>query len=418
VLLSQEFSSEDGEDWVLSDSLTSQSSRSGSATFANEHREMQTQWILPRGGWTLDGVQTIFNYVSGTGKTDARVGRALSGWPSIQDGGVSPTIECIPEADRAMFRSYAVTLMGSAQVTEGLRNLLTCALLLRYEQTSKLPHLQLVHDRMTSVEGIDASKVIEWGECCRKGFVYHNALFLPHSDTREGDVVPVVTLHEFMAASQRSHRVLHERMSELCAVVGQLVAAETARAPTSAPVAAGSSGASRTPAPVRGGLITHFVEAVPPTTRQVVPNYSADLASLSKWTVQQLFFKWYVGEMHKTVLQPGSSKDNFKKCAKLMFFLKKLCPDNTRIRAPPSVDRADDRTAWVGAMRELSVYVDGKATTLFGGNSVTAAFKAVDKLDVSQLPSVTVVDDATVPALNFSWIDIQNRKRGRGSISV
>lgn len=77
---------DDNDDWVMTDGLTSQSSRSGAATYANEHGEMQTQWIIPRGGWTLDGVQTIFNYVSGTSKTDAKVGRALSGWPSTDKG--------------------------------------------------------------------------------------------------------------------------------------------------------------------------------------------------------------------------------------------------------------------------------------------------------------------------------------------
>lgn len=96
ALLSTEYSAtadendENEADWELSEHLTSQSTRSGSATFANEHSEMQTQWIIPRGGWrggwTLEGVQTIFNYVSGTSLTDARVGRALSGWESVSKG--------------------------------------------------------------------------------------------------------------------------------------------------------------------------------------------------------------------------------------------------------------------------------------------------------------------------------------------
>lgn len=78
---------ETGDDtWTLSEGLTSQSSRSGASTHADQHSQMQTQWLIPRGGWTLDGIQTIFNYVSGTQKTDSRVGRALAGWSSVDHG--------------------------------------------------------------------------------------------------------------------------------------------------------------------------------------------------------------------------------------------------------------------------------------------------------------------------------------------
>lgn len=39
---------------------TSKSGRSGGSTWANEHPEVQTQDILPRGGWDFTGIQTIF----------------------------------------------------------------------------------------------------------------------------------------------------------------------------------------------------------------------------------------------------------------------------------------------------------------------------------------------------------------------
>ena len=77
--------------------LTSKSSRSGPATMANEHPDIQTQWILPRGGWSLEGIQTIFHYICGTSKSDTRVARVLSGWPSALYGGNSPSILCIAE---------------------------------------------------------------------------------------------------------------------------------------------------------------------------------------------------------------------------------------------------------------------------------------------------------------------------------
>lgn len=77
--------------------FTSHSGRSGGATEANEHEETQVQWIGPRGGWDLGGLQTMFEYLYGTTKTDGKVGRALLGWKHVGKGGMCPTVECINE---------------------------------------------------------------------------------------------------------------------------------------------------------------------------------------------------------------------------------------------------------------------------------------------------------------------------------
>ena len=66
----------------LTPELTSHSGRSGPASFANEHKDMQTQWLIQRGGWTVDGLLTVFNYIAGTANIDSRVGRVLSAWES------------------------------------------------------------------------------------------------------------------------------------------------------------------------------------------------------------------------------------------------------------------------------------------------------------------------------------------------
>ena len=52
--------------------LKPHSARPGAATKANSHKGMNTQDIIPRGGWDLDGMQNIFNYVHGTFKQDIR----------------------------------------------------------------------------------------------------------------------------------------------------------------------------------------------------------------------------------------------------------------------------------------------------------------------------------------------------------
>lgn len=67
VALGMEFS-------ALCKKLTSHSPRSGACTEANENPEMQLQWVVPRGGWDLSGILTIFSYLYGTTATDGRVG--------------------------------------------------------------------------------------------------------------------------------------------------------------------------------------------------------------------------------------------------------------------------------------------------------------------------------------------------------
>lgn len=69
---------------------SSHAQRHGSAEACNEHPDIQTQWLVQRGAWSLDSIQTVFNYIAGTAKSDARVGRALAGWPSVDSGGMCP----------------------------------------------------------------------------------------------------------------------------------------------------------------------------------------------------------------------------------------------------------------------------------------------------------------------------------------
>ena len=49
----------------LSSNLSSHSVRAGSVSYANEHAQLLLQWIVQRGGWALDSLQTIFNYITG-----------------------------------------------------------------------------------------------------------------------------------------------------------------------------------------------------------------------------------------------------------------------------------------------------------------------------------------------------------------
>lgn len=81
---------DDGEKPEEFEMYTSHAQRHGSAETANEHPEIQTQWLVQRGAWSLESIQTVFNYIAGTAKSDCRIARVLAGWPSANAGGMAP----------------------------------------------------------------------------------------------------------------------------------------------------------------------------------------------------------------------------------------------------------------------------------------------------------------------------------------
>jgi hypothetical protein len=60
--------------------------RIGASSEANEAPGMQIQWLVDRGGWVLGHLAQIFTYLVTSHAIDSRVGRALSGWPDLQNG--------------------------------------------------------------------------------------------------------------------------------------------------------------------------------------------------------------------------------------------------------------------------------------------------------------------------------------------
>ena len=54
----------------LTASLTTHSSRGGAATYADENPIIKTEHVILRGGWTVEGIQTVFHYIAGTDKID------------------------------------------------------------------------------------------------------------------------------------------------------------------------------------------------------------------------------------------------------------------------------------------------------------------------------------------------------------
>jgi hypothetical protein len=58
-------------------------------------------------GWTLEKLQTLFTYLTGSVKSDTQVARALSGWGSVEKGGFCPDEEAIPASDHEYVNIFA-----------------------------------------------------------------------------------------------------------------------------------------------------------------------------------------------------------------------------------------------------------------------------------------------------------------------
>jgi hypothetical protein len=155
---------------------TSKSGRSGGSTMANEHPEVQTQDILPRGGWDLQGIQTIFTYICGTSRMDGKVGRVLSGWPHSMTGGITPhPVECFSGDERKLFDWFASELFGAAPLAAAVR-LVLCAVLVRhfpelhhYHQSHPL-HYRMCH----CCHGVSVPKLLQWAAILDQKFQQRN----------------------------------------------------------------------------------------------------------------------------------------------------------------------------------------------------------------------------------------------------
>jgi hypothetical protein len=129
-------------DHTLTKNLTSHSPRAGGAQKADEHPQVNPSWIAPRGGWTIDRIQAMFTYICGNAKTDLKVARVLSGWPSTDAGGICPTNECIAGEDQEEFKRFASILMGSVTIIPlAIKIALTSVLLLHHRKVEAI----LVH---------------------------------------------------------------------------------------------------------------------------------------------------------------------------------------------------------------------------------------------------------------------------------
>jgi uncharacterized coiled-coil protein SlyX len=177
--------------------LTSKSLRSGSSTHVGEHPDIQLQWVLPRGGWSMEGVQTVFHYVFGTYKTDSRVGRILSGWLKSGEGGFIPSIDDkvspfnkvspFDKETQNKLKAYSSHIFSVYfQMPVKLRLKLCTVLIMHYKEVFEefgTAHLLIdsMHNRAAELQ-ITPAMLSEWSAVLKQRFLEINSPFLRLKD--------------------------------------------------------------------------------------------------------------------------------------------------------------------------------------------------------------------------------------------
>jgi len=398
--------------------LTSHSTRSGPAEYANEHPDIQSQYVVPRGGWELGGMQTYFTYISGTYKTDSRCGRALSGWPNANEGGHCPGIAAVPAHDHELFRTYSFALLNAAGLPVKLTDALMAVLLLYYDEVCSEYDTSncLLLCRMHSA-GVSATKLSEWSKCIRTWFTNHNSMYTVSMQdaSRSTDVtVPVQNIAGFMDRCLRTNKATNDTVVNLAdrftqlentlqrALSQQQTRSESHRNDSSA-YSVGSHDNNSLFDWSSSSIVhhqqhnehstdirTHIISSRPnsshyihnsshhaqsdshhshstSTSSNVVTvsalHASADLINgdLKGLTLQSLFYRWYAEETHKLSYPfDKDSRERHNRLAKALSLMKRFVPDDTIIPSRPAPHNMTDLLPWTEHIRTLSHTVDRK----------------------------------------------------------
>lgn len=189
----------------LKHNLSTHSARSGSATYADQHSSVHTQHVIMRGGWSVEGIQTIFNYIVGTAKTDSIVGRALSNYTTADTGGlchVDDSFKGSPHKNK--FLLYAETLIEHP-LEYNLKLALVSTLVMHVlELNVEYGNSSITYSKMVKAAhdcNITEDELFDWGQQIKTWFITNNAHALPLSQLRNEDVIPAHTVKDHLARS-------------------------------------------------------------------------------------------------------------------------------------------------------------------------------------------------------------------------
>ena len=165
--------------------LTGYGIRRGGATAAAQNEYLTIYQIIQRGGWTIDAVSSVFEYIAGTSFSDQKVGRVLAGWDNPKTG-IPPSFLFAQDIEQQLhllwqFCSYLFRYACKDWRKEILE--CACASILMYLPDTKReyrdhPLHTAVTDAAAAV-GASEELIAEWSTSIRRRFIIENLPALP-----------------------------------------------------------------------------------------------------------------------------------------------------------------------------------------------------------------------------------------------
>lgn len=337
---------EEMADERLTKKLTSHSPRSGGAQTIDEHPQVNPSWIAPRGGWTIDRIQAMFTYICGNAKTDLKVARVLSGWPSTDAGGICPTNECIAGEDQEEFKRFASILMGSvSSIPFSIKIALTCVLLLHHRKVeATFPNHRLVVSiyEALRISEVTKEKMSVWQSRIEQEFIRKNGQHLNGSHLGDSE-----------------HRSTHELLQQLCrGMAGQteMLVSLTQK------VEVMEKTMENLVQLVRSRLCeeqNHGLEDGNQEQQQVQQERQQNdnerrehlppefIGSIADLTISSLLFKYYLSQWMRLQI-PANTPERRRQqdFTRMIVFMKRFLPDGSVIPARPNSNNAIDHLQW------------------------------------------------------------------------
>jgi hypothetical protein len=234
------------EDNANSKHYTSHSLRVTSSSDAAEHKEMQIQWLIERGGWIIDHLAQIFGYLFLSKASDSRVGRALSNWPKLDEGNLAHyvynetqyicnkycnvlgafmvNIEAILTS-RELFQLLTTSLFGHWELDLNFSSALTASLVMHYytfedDFPNNIVNISFNNICSHVLGNGYAALVKQWNSELLAAFKVQNSIWL-HSSNLE--MVQASSVNESLAAYGKSMEIMHTQILQLIEVNNKLI---------------------------------------------------------------------------------------------------------------------------------------------------------------------------------------------------
>jgi hypothetical protein len=399
-------------------------------------------------------MQTIFTYIVGTDNCDKRVARIISGWNSIDEGGICPDIEAFPVTEREIFNSFTLNLLGSADIDAPTRQSLCCILLLHFREVKEtFPEHRLIRKMVSCLAAVQRteSDLLLWADNVKSMFELENGIFLPLDDIENGGSVRVRDMNEFMTKTvdqlhqnqleirelrsqvhdlqleihqiRNSEHGLHTKLDTIVSMLSTPSSAHNpidfleAQLPHMLQDAHNNSIESPTfDVSSNTNLMEHYfasTSGAPIVSPQPPIEEGTSMKSLS---ISAVFYDWFMNERYNEIPDPATrERFVFNEKWKMIAHLKRFLPNDFILRPKPATTSSSssnqDLSNWTKSLSAISRHV--QATTMNFLNdkvgahnkrrriepSFSATYKRLMSIAPEEFPTPTNVSDLATPMI-------------------